>query len=95
MIEIEISEHTIGWGYRWSPCDVASISYVRARSSLASQPFSVVGQATLRWTSALARNESIRYFVDSRRMPDTIRKSSWPLSPNDLSNTKVVNDYGG
>jgi hypothetical protein len=68
---------TIGVGYT-CPTVVKfseSISY-RAASSRASQVLRSDGQAMLKCTRALARRESHKYFVDKRKIPETIRKSS-------------------
>jgi len=57
-------------------------SLALAASSLASQPLSVEGHASLRCPIAFDRNESTRYLVASLRIPETTRKSTGSLFPN-------------
>lgn len=73
---------TAGWGYliRLEP----SPGPCRAKSSLKSHAFKVPGHAIVKCASALARRESIRYFVARRKIPETSRKSLSSLFPNDL-----------
>jgi hypothetical protein len=74
---------TIGDGYLGLDQPVSS-SCARAKSSRASHPFKVDGQAMLRCATALARSESMIFLVERRRMPDTILKSSLSLFPKSL-----------